>query len=153
VIELPEEAIRRIEDHARDAFPEECCGFLIGHLNKRKRVIEARRAKNVAPENRGRRYVVDPLELLHADDDARAKRLDLLGIYHSHPDHPAVPSEFDRSHATPWYSYVILRIENRGPREIAAWRFNEATEQFEREELVRPAAKTAHRKSTERKTR
>lgn len=142
--------VRTIEDHAREAFPEECCGFLIGHLSERKRVVEARRGKNVAPENRARRYVVDPLELLHADDEARAGGLDLVGIYHSHPGHPAVPSEFDRSHATPWYSYVIVSIEDREPREIAAWLFDESTQRFEREEMVRTATKTTRRKSTKR---
>src|SRR5256885_11188184 len=58
-------------------------------------------------------------------------------IYHSHPNHPAVPSEFDRSRATPWYSYVILSIVGREPQEVAAWRFDESTKRFEREEMVR----------------
>jgi len=137
VIEIREAAIKFIEDHARDAFPEECCGFLLGHLGERKGVNEAHRAKNVAPEDRAHRYVIDPLELLRVDDEARTTGLDLVGIYHSHPDHPAVPSEFDRSRATPWYSYLIVSIVEREPREIAAWRFDESKKRFEREELLR----------------
>jgi proteasome lid subunit RPN8/RPN11 len=137
VIEIAATAIQTIEEHARDAFPEECCGFLLGHGGERKRIAEALRAKNVATEDRARRYVIDPLELLHADDEARTRGLDLVGVYHSHPNHPAVPSEFDRSRASPWYSYVILSIVDREPQELAAWRFDESTKRFEPEEIVR----------------
>ena len=147
MIEIRESVIKGIEDHARDAFPEECCGFLLGHPGERKRMIESRRAKNVATEDRTYRYVIDPLEMLHVDDEARTRGLDLVGIYHSHPNHPEVPSEFDRSRATSWYSYLILSIVDREPREIAAWRFDESTKRFEREELVRSPEKSASGKS------
>src|SRR5216117_2582478 len=74
------------------------------------------RGKNIATENRASRYIVDPIEMLHVDDDARTKGMDLIGIYHSDPNHPAVPSEFDRSRAAPWYTYVILSIVDREPQ-------------------------------------
>jgi proteasome lid subunit RPN8/RPN11 len=135
LIEIPAAAVRTIEDHAREASPEECCGFLIGSGGKPRRVVEARRAKNVASENRTRRYQVDPLELLHADQAAREKGLDLIGIYHSHPNHPAAPSEFDRSHATSWFIYVILGVRDGEPQELTAWRFDESTQRFEAEEI------------------
>jgi len=109
-------------------------------------VIEARRGKNIATEDRARRYVVDPIEMLHVDDEARTKGMDLIGIYHSHPNHPAVPSEFDRSRATPWYTYVILSIVDRQPQEVAAWRFDESTKRFEREEIVRLPTQSNSRK-------
>ena len=80
------------------------------------------------------------------DDDARTKGMDLIGIYHSHPNHPAVPSEFDRSRAAPWYTYVILSIVDREPQEVAAWRFDESTKRFEREEMVRLPTETDSRK-------
>jgi proteasome lid subunit RPN8/RPN11 len=137
VIDIPVRVIRDIEEHAREAFPEECCGFLIGHEGEPRRVLEARRAKNVATEDRVRRYVIDPLELLHSDDDARGRGLDVVGIYHSHPNHPAAPSEFDRSRATPWYTYVILKVVDQKPREMTAWRFDDSTQRFEPEELIR----------------
>lgn len=135
MIEIPKPVVGAIEDHARETFPEECCGFLIGKSGEPRRVIGSVRAKNVASENRTRRYEIDPLELLRADDAARAKRSDLIGIYHSHPNHPAVPSEFDRSRASSWYSYVILRIVDRHPKELTAWRFDETTQTFLPEEL------------------
>jgi len=121
---------------------------LIGHEGEPRQVLEARRAKNVATEDRFRRYGIDPLELLHADDEARDRGLDLIGIYHSHPNHRAAPSEFDRSRATPWYSYVILSIVDRKPREIAAWRFDDSTKRFEPEELIRGRSKATTRRSS-----
>lgn len=139
MIELPKAIVAAIVEHARDAAPEECCGFLIGSEREPRRVVEARRARNVAEEDRRRRYRVDPVELLHADEDARAKRLDLIGIYHSHPDHPAVPSEYDRTHAVTWYTYVIQGIVDREPGELTAWRFDGSKGRFEPEDLrVRP---------------
>jgi proteasome lid subunit RPN8/RPN11 len=135
-IEIPRAIMQWIEDHARDAYPEEGCGFLIGQMSEPRRVEASRRAQNVAVANRSRRYTIDPLELLHADDDARKRGLDLIGIYHSHPDHPAAPSEFDRSRATSWYSYVIVRVVDRQPKEATAWRFDEAAGVFRPQELV-----------------
>jgi len=79
-IEIPKAVLQAIQDHAREAYPEECCGFLIGHSSAPRRVVESRRARNVATENRSRRYMVDPLELLRVDDDVRKKNLDLIGI-------------------------------------------------------------------------
>jgi proteasome lid subunit RPN8/RPN11 len=138
-MEITQAVVAAIEEHARESFPEECCGFLIGSVKEPRRVVEARRARNVAEEARSRRYRVDPLELLHADEDARAKRLDLIGIYHSHPNHPAVPSDYDESHAAGWYTYVIQSLVNREPRELTAWRFDETAQRFEPEELrIRP---------------
>ena len=136
MIELPSAVIRTIEDHAREAFPEECCGFLLGHTGEPRRVVQARRAKNVATDDRRRRYVIDPLEHLHADDEARAKGLDLVGFYHSHPNHPAEPSEFDRTRAAGWYSYVILGIHDKEPKALTAWRFDDAASRFRPEDVV-----------------
>jgi proteasome lid subunit RPN8/RPN11 len=135
VIDIPKTVVAAIVEHARESFPEECCGFLIGSVTEPRRVTEARRARNAAKENRSRRYRIDPLELLHADEDARAKGLDLIGIYHSHPNHPAVPSDYDESHASGWYTYAIQSLANREPRELTAWRFDDSARRFEPEEL------------------
>ncbi len=135
-IEIPRAVLQAIQDHARDAYPEECCGFLMGRSGAPRRIEGSRRARNVATENRSRRYMVDPLELLHADDDAREKNLDLSGIYHSHPDHPAVPSEYDRSRAASWLSYVIVSVVDRQPKDVTSWQFDEATGSFRPEEIT-----------------
>ena len=136
-IEIPDEVVRSIEQHAVDAFPEECCGFLLGTSGGLRRIVASRRAKNTAPENRPRRYIIDPLEHLHADDEARKQSLELIGIYHSHPNHPAAPSEFDRSRAASWYSYLILRVVDRKPKELTAWLYDESAGQFREEKLAR----------------
>ena len=136
-IEIPEAVVRAIEDHARETYPEECCGFLIGDATEPRRVVESRRATNAAEEERGRRYTIDPLELLRADDAARQSELDLIGIYHSHPDHPAAPSEFDRSRAAGWYTYVILNVENGDPKDLTAWVYDEGSGKFRPDPLVR----------------
>src|SRR5436853_7102092 len=99
-----------MEGHAREAFPEECCGFLLGHVSEPRRVEEAKRAKNVAVADRTRRYEIDPLELLHADDDARARGLAPVWIYHSHPHPTAAPSAFELSRPSPWSAFVIVRV-------------------------------------------
>ena len=145
MIEIPRGIVQLVEVHAREAFPEECCGFLLGFGKRRRRVVEARRARNLAADNRRRRYIIDPLELLHVDDEARTQHLDLIGIYHSHPNHPAKPSEFDRSHAASWYSYIILRIDDRQSREMTAWRFDESSQRFEPEKLILDSKDTAAR--------
>lgn len=114
--------VTSIEDHAREAYPEECCGFLLGTPGEPKAVKATRRAANVAPENRPRRYAIDPRELLAADREASRAGQEILGFYHSHPDHPARPSEFDLGHAAwPGYSYVILSIVDRSPNDLRSW--------------------------------
>jgi len=135
-IEIPKSVLQAIHDHARAAYPEECCGFLLGHSDAPRRIEESRRARNVATENRARRYSIDPLELLHADDDARKKSLELIGVYHSHPDHPAAPSEYDRSRAVSWLSYVIVSVVDREPKDVTAWQFDETAWLFRPEAIV-----------------
>ena len=135
-IEISQPVLQAVHEHARAAYPEEGCGFLLGHSGTPRRIEESRRARNAATENRARRYMIDPLELLHADDDARKKGLELIGIYHSHPDHPAVPSEYDRSRAASWLSYVIVSVVDRVPKDVTAWQFDEAAQIFRPEPMV-----------------
>ncbi len=129
--------VKNIEAHARETFPEECCGVLLGHAEEPRRALQARPMKNVAKENRTQRYVIEPLDLLRADTAARSNGLDLIGIYHSHPNHPAEPSEFDRSRAASWYSYLILSIVDRHPKDLTAWRFDDSAKVFRPEAMDR----------------
>ena len=122
--------VAAIHEHAREAYPEECCGFLLGPAADDRRVARVRRATNVAPEDRVRRYVIDPRETLAVEKELAGSGLEILGFYHSHPNHPAVPSEFDRSHAWPWYAYVILSTVVRLPKDLRAWRLDGTTSTF-----------------------
>jgi len=72
-------------------------------------------------ETERNRFLIDPLEQLRVEKDARAHGLDVLGYYHSHPDHAARPSEYDRVHAWPRYSYVIISVERGGPKDLTVW--------------------------------
>lgn len=94
-----------------------------------------RRATNVAETDRERRYVIDPRETLAVGKEISSQGHEILGFYHSHPDHPAVPSEFDRSRAWPWYSYVILSIVDRTPAELCAWVLDGDTTTFRPDSL------------------
>jgi proteasome lid subunit RPN8/RPN11 len=135
VLILPTAQAREIEAHARETYPEECCGFLTGPATEPRRIASTRRAKNVAPTGRERRYVIDPMEVLAVSKALRGTPDEILGFYHSHPDHPAVPSEFDRGQAWPWWSYVILSVLRRTPAEMKAWILDDKTGAFREDEL------------------
>src|SRR5215813_891759 len=93
------EAIRR---HAEASYPEECCGFLLGTLEgERTRIERVVAAGNEREESRHNRYLIRPESVLAVHKEARLLGCDIVGYYHSHPDHPARPSEFDRDHAWP----------------------------------------------------
>ena len=85
-----------------------------------------------SPRNR---FLVFPEDVLRVEKAARQRNLDVLGWYHSHPDAPARPSEFDRQHAWPWYSYVIVSVEAGEPRRMASWRLTDDRERFDAEEI------------------
>lgn len=127
----------RIKIHARETYPEECCGFLFGTTSgPEKSVDDLLELKNSSEENRTRRFIIKPEDYRDAESLARKKGLDVLGIYHSHPDHPARPSQFDLEHALPWWSYVIIGVDRGEPSKIASWLLQEDRAGFEEERLV-----------------
>jgi proteasome lid subunit RPN8/RPN11 len=147
-IELSPDHRKRIEQHGAETYPNECCGFLLGREENGARVIlEVVRIHNAwatmednpyeaRPEDSLRnRSLVDPKDYLRIDREAREKGLDIISFYHSHPDHPARPSEFDRKHAVPFLIYVILSVEKGTPREMTAWLLSEDGSRFFPEEI------------------
>ncbi len=82
------------------------------------------------------RFLIRPEDFVASEREARKRGVDILGFYHSHPDHPARPSEFDREHAWPWYTYLILRVEQGVPRETTGWLLTEDRAQFLPEEIA-----------------
>ena len=123
-------------DDAKNAFPDECCGFMYGQEDENgDRIIsEALPIDNSAIENRKRRFVISPKDYLKGEQYADQKNLQLLGIYHSHPNHPAIPSEHDRVAAQPWFSYVIISVMEDGVKNVRSWVLNEQ-EQFDEESV------------------
>ncbi len=136
IVALSRAHVGFIEAHAKETFPEECCGFLIGPAAEPRKVATLRRATNVVETNRERRYVIDPRDYLALEQGLKGSGHEILGFYHSHPNHPAEPSEFDRSHAWPWYSYVILSIADRIPADLRAWSLDGETSLFRAESLT-----------------
>jgi cysteine synthase B len=132
-VEIAGAALERIRAHAAAAYPEECCGALIGAGG---RVVHAVPLDNESPDTRARRFLVGPVEYRIAE--ARAKEADgeLLGFYHSHPDHPAVPSGFDLEHAWPNFSYVIVSARREGPGDTRSWRLREDRSGYDEETIV-----------------
>jgi proteasome lid subunit RPN8/RPN11 len=138
------------------AYPEEGCGVLIGRdEGEARRALEARSLGNALEDSRGNRYLISPEQLLAADRDARALGLEVVGFFHSHPDHPARPSAYDLEHAWPYYSYVIVSVSGGRVVDTTCWRLREDRSRFDPEpiELVRegvgnPDARGADEEST-----
>lgn len=115
-------ALEQMRKHAASTYPQECCGFLIGRDDAGgRRISRAQSASNQVDAERERRYVIPPEELRRLERELDGTDDRVLGFYHSHPDHPARPSEFDRSHAWPWYTYIILSTSSRGSAGVGAF--------------------------------
>jgi len=130
-LRLSEELATRIRAHAANAYPYECCGALLGReRNGSREVLDAVALPNQRADSRHNRFAIAAGDVRAAEQAARAQGLELLGWYHSHPDHAARPSEYDREHAWPWYSYLILSVASGEPNAITAWRLADDRSQF-----------------------
>lgn len=117
------DVLNEIRAHGRATYPEECCGFLLGEQQPDGNVVTAvRPVENRHGEGRERRYTIAPSDYHEADRAARRQGLDVVGFYHSHPDHPAAPSATDLAEATfPGYTYVIVAVQRGEPGDLTAW--------------------------------
>lgn len=132
---LHEKVKEEIIADALAAFPDECCGFLFGKEEGEERIVTAMQVVINAKEgDKRRRFAIAPKDYLRAEMFADNNGLQLLGVYHSHPNHPAVPSEHDRVAAQPYFSYIIVSIIDNEWNSTRSWRLN-GEQQFE-EELV-----------------
>jgi proteasome lid subunit RPN8/RPN11 len=139
MIYLTEEHIKQIEAHGERAFPHECGGMLIGRFEQdRKTVVELLPMENAmdAAEQHNRVLIL-PKDVLKAERYARSQKLDVIGYYHSHPDHPAIPSQFDLDHALPVWTYIIVSVESGKAVDIRAWEMENDRSKFNEEELKR----------------
>ena len=131
----------QIEQEGIGAYPNECCGILIGRDGADERIVEKLiPMKNVFDAaEQYHRFSIDSMALVRADEEASKNGQVVLGFYHSHPDHPARPSEYDRTHVPPWefYSHLIVAIHQRKPVDMTCWRMNEQTEQFQEQAIRR----------------
>lgn len=128
-----------VETHAAKSYPEECCGVLIGRpLGDGRGTLVERvlPVDNERQDSRNNRYLIHPETVLAAEKEARRLELDVVGYYHSHPDHPARPSEFDREHAWPGLSYVIVSVVDGEAEDTRSWRLDDDRARFGEEELT-----------------
>jgi proteasome lid subunit RPN8/RPN11 len=123
-LRLPGALLETIRRHGADAYPAECCGAMVGRSGPdgggAKEVVRLWPAVNRRTDD-PHRYLIAPDDLLGLEREVRAEGLEIVGYYHSHPDHPAVPSAYDAAHAWPWYSYLIVRVEQGRAREAASY--------------------------------
>lgn len=112
--------IDEIRRQGERAYPAECCGLLVGRAGDVKEVLSLAPATNRRSDD-PHRYLIAPDDLRRIETDLRPLGQDVVGCYHSHPDHPAVPSAFDVEQAWPWYSYLIVRVDRGQAGEVASW--------------------------------
>jgi proteasome lid subunit RPN8/RPN11 len=134
----------KIRVHGAETYPHECCGALLGRdsnailesdrgkdsLTPGREILELFPLINRRDDSPRNRFSVTAEDVLTAEKAARSHGLEVVGWYHSHPDHPARPSEYDRDHAWPWYSYIIVSVHNGAPQEMTSWRLNEDRAEF-----------------------
>ena len=121
------------------SFPDECCGFMFGTENGEERTISEIQIVNNAKEgDKRRRFEITPFDYMKAEQYAEANNLLLLGVYHSHPNHPSVPSEHDRVVAQPYFSYLIIAVRENEFVSLQSWRLNDDF-QFDEEQIAREA--------------
>jgi proteasome lid subunit RPN8/RPN11 len=136
VIAISAKVLGEIRAHGRDTYPEECCGGLLGRRGDPARVIRIERIDNVRDVERARRYEVSPQDYLRLERLAAQEEVELLGFYHSHPDHPAVPSAYDRDHAFPFFHYLVCAVASGQPGEVTGWVLSEDRGEFDPEPIL-----------------
>jgi len=137
VLVLSEELAGRIRAHGVETYPQECCGALLGSERGENRVVgDIFPLVNRREDSPRNRFSISPEDFRAAEKTAEAHGLGLVGWYHSHPDHPPLPSEYDREHAWPWYSYVIVSVIGREAKEMASWRLADNRMRFQPETIT-----------------
>lgn len=128
-----------IEAHGRETYPHECCGALLGEGD---RILATFPLPNVTTEGPRRRFRIDDKDYLASERQASSRGLSLLGFYHSHPDHPAVPSQYDLDHAWPTFVYPIVSVVNGRAEVLRAWALKDDRSAFDERPLAEPDADT-----------
>jgi proteasome lid subunit RPN8/RPN11 len=134
----------KIRLHGAETYPHECCGALLGRdgsamagtdpekdkLTPSREIVALFPLVNRRDDSPRNRFSVSVDDVRAAEKAAREQGLEVVGWYHSHPDHPARPSAYDRDHAWPWYSYIIVSVRNGAPQDMTSWRLNDDRQEF-----------------------
>jgi proteasome lid subunit RPN8/RPN11 len=139
VLKLRSDLAAKIQAHGMQTYPHECCGAILGRdANGSREVMALLPLANRRDDSPRNRFEVTPDDVQLAEKTARERKIELIGWYHSHPDAPAKPSEFDREHAWPWYSYIIVSIRTGQPREMNSWRLRDDRTGYDSEAIESP---------------
>ncbi len=134
---LSSETAAKIRSHGSETYPHECCGALLGRelADDLREIVALFPLVNRRDDSPRNRFSVTSEDVRDAEKAAQNQGLDVLGWYHSHPDHPAKPSQYDQDHAWPWYSYIIVSVANGEPQYMTSWRLSDDRSQFMPEDL------------------
>ena len=130
---VPGLLIEQMNAHVENAYPEEGAGFLIGEASEVKEILALSNSREDGA--RHNRFLFTPEDYLQAELKADELGLSLIGVFHSHPDSPNVPSEYDREWAQPFFSYIITRVDNGKAVNSRSWRLLEDRSNYEEEEI------------------
>jgi proteasome lid subunit RPN8/RPN11 len=147
MIEVADEQLAQMRAHGERDYPYECCGLMLGKFEGgRKRMIETYPISNAREEEAKRnRFLIRPEELMRGEKHARAKGLDVVGFYHSHPDDVAAPSQYDLEHAWPTYSYVVMAVEKGRAADLRSWEMEADRSRFNEEEIQLGSFRNCHK--------
>jgi proteasome lid subunit RPN8/RPN11 len=136
-LQIPSEILTRIHAHGEAAYPEEGAGLLLGITQEGVKQVRAIIPLKNSREDSARhnRYLVTARDYMAAEDEADRQGLEVLGVFHSHPDHPSQPSEYDREWAMPWFSYLITSVNHGIASGSRSWRLSDDHAQFMQEHL------------------
>jgi proteasome lid subunit RPN8/RPN11 len=137
-LSISRELAEKIRQHGVQAYPHECCGALLGRdvsvsEQSSREILDLFPLINRRDDSPRNRFSVAPLDVIDADRAAQSRGLDVVGWYHSHPDHPARPSEYDREHAWPWYSYIIVSVYSGVSQDMTSWRLHDERDTYTQE--------------------
>ena len=137
MITIAEKQLTEVREHGIRDYPYECCGLLLGRYEPdRKVVTETYPISNAREESAKRnRFLIAPEELMKGERYAREHDLEIVGFYHSHPDSPAVPSQYDLEHAWPTYSYIIVSTSADRANDLFSWEQEPDRSRFNQEEI------------------
>jgi len=138
-LRIDNEHLEMIKALGEESFPNECCGFLLGKVDSEgEKVIGSAipAANERESEEQYHRFLISPNAYLKAERYAREHSLEILGFFHSHPNAEARPSEYDREHAWPWYSYLIVSVKEGVAEDLTSWRMDDDRSRFSQEEIL-----------------
>ncbi len=132
MIRIGKQLLNQIKVNGQKTYNAECCGAIFGRPeNGSFNVSELLEFNNERTDNKERRYLISPKQYMQSERIASEKKLELLGFYHSHPDHPAKPSQFDTDHAFPNFIYIIVSVQKGKAKDLTSWKLIEDRTGFE----------------------